>query len=235
MMHGIPDKAPETVRGTERMISLGSERPKSKLRDVEFSINRLGRVLYGLAKGHYTFEKMFTLAQPNNDLTEVTINLYDDVTQPVNDIFRDRLHIGQHDVRIQPGSTLPESKWATYQVYVQAFQMGLIDRMEVLKKNPEIFDKEGILSRLNDYQRYESQIQGLQSQVKELTGDLQTARRESVHDRMRVEVSKMQSKLSGISSRSDADRKVSAAKLDTAVKLGERDIEEAVRGIKGGV
>jgi hypothetical protein len=193
----------------------------------------LGRVLYGLSKGHYTFEKMFALAQPNNDLTEVTINLYDDVTQPVNDIFRDRLNIGQHDVRIQPGSTLPESKWATYQVYVQAFQMGLIDRMEVLKKNPEIFDKEGILGRLNDYQRYESQIQGLQGQVKELTGDLQTARRESVHDRMRVEVSKMQSKLSGISSQSDADRKVSAAKLDTAVKLGERDIKEAVRGIKG--
>jgi|TARA_B100000315_G_scaffold68146_1_gene62068 hypothetical protein len=233
MMHGVPDKAPETVRGTERMISLGSERPKSKLRDVEFSINRLGRVLYGLSKGHYTFEKMFALAQPNNDLTEVTINLYDDVTQPVNDIFRDRLNIGQHDVRIQPGSTLPESKWATYQVYVQAFQMGLIDRMEVLKKNPEIFDKEGILGRLNDYQRYESQIQGLQGQVKELTGDLQTARRESVHDRMRVEVSKMQSKLSDISSQSDADRKVSAAKLDTAVKLGERDIKEAVRGIKG--
>jgi len=233
MMHGVPDKAPETVRGTERMISLGSERPKSKLRDVEFSINRLGRVLYGLSKGHYTFEKMFALAQPNNDLTEVTINLYDDVTQPVNDIFRDRLNIGQHDVRIQPGSTLPESKWATYQVYVQAFQMGLIDRMEVLKKNPEIFDKEGILGRLNDYQRYESQIQGLQGQVKELTGDLQTARRESVHDRMRVEVSKMQSKLSGISSQSDADRKVSAAKLDTAVKLGERDIKDAVKSIGG--
>jgi len=234
MLHGVADKAPETVRGTERMIALGSERPKSKLRDIEFSVNRLGRILYGLAKGHYTYEKMFALAQPNNDLTDVTVNLYDDVTRPVNDIFKDRLNLGQHDVRIQPGSTLPESKWAMYDVHLQAFQLGLIDRMEVLKKNPEIFDKEGILARLNDYDRYEAQIQGLQSQVKELTGDLQTARRESVHDRMRVEVAKMQSKLSGISSKGESDRKVRAAKMDTAVKLGERDIEDAVTTIKGG-
>ena len=233
MMHGVPDKAPETVRGTERMIAMGSERPKSKLRDIEFSVNRLGRILYGLSKGHYTFEKMFALAQPNNDLTDVTINMYDDITRPVNDIFKDRLNIGQHDVRIQPGSTLPESKWATYNVYLEAFQLGLIDRMEVLKKNPEIFDKEGILARLSDYQRYESQIQGLQSQVKELSGDLQTARRESVHDRMRVEVSQFENKLSDIASQSDADRKVRAAKLDTAVKLGERDVKDAIEGIKG--
>ena len=34
MMHGFTEKAPETVRGTERMISLGTERPKSKLRDT---------------------------------------------------------------------------------------------------------------------------------------------------------------------------------------------------------
>ena len=233
MMHGIPDKAPETVRGTERMIALGSERPKSKLRDIEFSINRLGRVLYGLAKGHYTYKKVFTLAQPNNDEPGNSVNLYDDVGNAVNDIYKDRLNIGQHDVRIQPGSTLPESKWAIYDVYLQAFQLGLVDRMEVLAKNPEIFDKAGIMQRLNDYDRYEAQIQGLQGQVQELEGDLQTARRESVHDRMRVEVSKLKSKLSDISSRGEADRKVKSAKMDTAVKLGERDIKDAVKSIGG--
>jgi len=233
MMHGVPDKAPETVRGTERMIALGSERPKSKLRDIEFSINRLGRVLYGLAKGHYTYKKVFTLAQPNNDEPGISVNLYDDVGNAVNDIYKDRLNIGQHDVRIQPGSTLPESKWAIYDVYLQAFQLGLVDRMEVLAKNPEIFDKAGIMQRLNDYDRYEAQIQGLQGQVQELEGDLQTARRESVHDRMRVEVAKLKSKLSDISSRGEADRKVKSAKMDTAVKLGERDIKDAVKSIGG--
>ena len=52
MMHGFSEKAPDTVKGTERMISLGTDRPKSKLRDIEFSINRLGQVLYNISKGH---------------------------------------------------------------------------------------------------------------------------------------------------------------------------------------
>ena len=42
MMHGFSEKAPDTVRGTERMMMLGSERPKSKLRDIEFGINIIG-------------------------------------------------------------------------------------------------------------------------------------------------------------------------------------------------
>ena len=69
MMHGFADKAPETSKATERMIALGSERPKSKLRDIEFSINKLGKVLYNLSKGHYTYKKIFRLAQPNNNIT----------------------------------------------------------------------------------------------------------------------------------------------------------------------
>ena len=61
MMHGFADKAPDTVRGTERMMLLGSERPKSKLRDIEFSVNILGRVMYSFSKGHYTFQKMLNI------------------------------------------------------------------------------------------------------------------------------------------------------------------------------
>ena len=90
MMHGFSDKAPDTVRGTERMIALGSERPKSKLRDIEFSINRIGKVLYNLSKGHYGFKKMFRLSQPNNDLTEVMVYVYDDVSNTIVDIKKER-------------------------------------------------------------------------------------------------------------------------------------------------
>ena len=65
LMHGVTDKAPETFKGTQQMIALGSERSKSKLRDVEFSIVKLGRVLYSLCKQQYTYKKYFRVAQPN--------------------------------------------------------------------------------------------------------------------------------------------------------------------------
>jgi len=219
MMHGFADKAPETVKGTERMIALGSERPKSKLRDIEFSINRLGKVIYNLSKGHYSYKKMFRLAQPHNDQTEAMVNFYTDVSGAVVDIKKEKYNIEQHDVRIEPGSTMPTNKWAELSVYLEAFQMGIVDRYEVLKKNPEIFDKEGIMRRTDERQQMQSQIQALEGQLKNLQGDLQTAQRESVQDRKRVEVEKFKSRLSEVNSDSKADRRVQRNKLETEVKL----------------
>ena len=219
MMHGFSDKAPDTVRGTERMIALGSERPKSKLRDIEFSINRLGKVIYNLSKGHYSYKKMFRLAQPNNDQTDVMVNFYTDVSGAVVDIKKEKYNIEQHDIRIEPGSTMPTNKWAELNVYLEAFQLGIVDRYEVLKKNPEIFDKEGIMRRTDEREQMAQQIQALEGQLKNLQGDLQTAQRESVQDRKRVEVEKFKSRLSGVNSDSKADRRVQRNKLETEVKL----------------
>ena len=229
MMHGFSDKAPETMRATERMISLGSERPKSKLRDIEFSINRLGKVIYNLSKGHYSHKKIFRLAQPNNNITEVMANFYSDVSGAILDMKKDRHSLDQHDVRIEPGSTMPSNKYAELNVYLEAFQMGIVDRYEVLKKNPELFDKEGIMRRTEEKQKMAQQIQGMEAQIKNLQGDLQTAQRESVSDRKRVEVEKFKSRLNEVSSESKADRRVQRSKLENEVKL---EVEKLASNLK---
>ena len=235
LMHGFADKAPETVRGTERMLAQGSERPKSKLRDIEFSIRKLGQVLYGLSKGHYTFKKMFRLGQANNNVNEVMVNYYDDYLETIMDVAKDRHHIGQHDISIEPGSTLPTSKWAEFSVYLEAYQIGLIDRIEVIKKNPEIFDKEGLIKRMSEIAQLQSQVEQLTKQNKDLQGDLQTARRESVSDRKKVEVEKFKSKISGVQSDAKADRRIQANKLDNAVKLEVEKLRPAMEDFQEGL
>ena len=219
MMHGFSEKAPETVAGTERMIALGTERPKSKLRDIEFSINRLGQVLYNLSKGHYTYKKIFRLVNANNDMTEAMVNMYDDNVGAILDIKKERHNLAQHDIRIEPGSTLPTNKWAELGVYMEAYKMGIVDKQEVLKKNPEIFDKEGIMRRTEERALMQRQIQAMTEQIKNLEGDLQTAQRESVSDRKRVEVEKFKSRLQDIASDAKADRRVQLNNLQTKVKL----------------
>ena len=219
MMHGFPEKAPDTVRGTERMISLGTERPKSKLRDIEFSIGRLGIIMYHMSKGHYNYQKIFRLAQPNNDISEVMANYYDDTSASVLDIMRDRLNIYQHDIQVESGSTLPTSKWAELGVYMEAFQMGIVDDIEVLKKHPEIFDKEGIIKRKSLLAQAQQHIAQLEEQVKSLQGDLQTSQRESVQDRKRVAVEKFKGKLTQVEADAKANSKVQASKLANEVKL----------------
>ena len=235
MMHGFSEKAPDTVRGTERMMMLGAERPKSKLRDIEFSINIIGRLLYSFSKGHYTFQKIFRLIQPNNNINEVSVNtLYSDMNPTIIDIAKDRNNIGQHDVRIEAGSTLPTSKWAEYGVYFEAYQAGLVDRTEVLKKNPEIFDKESILSRMSEIAQLQQANEQLQQQIKELRGDLQTAQRESVQDKKRVAVEKFKRDLSEVRADAKAEKKVKTNKFADTVKFELEKLKPIVEDMQQG-
>tara|TARA_R100000995_G_C3482720_1_gene125060 strand:- start:843 stop:2888 length:2046 start_codon:yes stop_codon:yes gene_type:complete len=219
IMQGVGEKAPDTARGTERLIALGSERPKSKLRDIEFSIKRLGKVLYNYGKSHYSHEKIFRLAQPNNDMSEMMAQIYSDKTQTIFDLKKDRHNLEQHDVGIESGSTLPTSKYAELAVYMEAYQMGIVDQVEVLKKNPDIFDKEGVLQRMNERQQLQQQMAAMDDQIKNLQGDLQTATRESISDRKRTEVEKFKTRLKDIESNASADRRVNKNKLNDKVLL----------------
>ena len=91
MQQGNPDKAPDTYSATMMMEDFGARRSKSKLRDIEGSLKRLGRVMYNLAKSHYTFQKTFRVVQPNNDVSEYTINkrLYNDKSKEIMTIHND--------------------------------------------------------------------------------------------------------------------------------------------------
>ena len=221
LMQGFRDKAPDTVRGTAMLSEMGESRGKSKLRDIEGSLNRLGTVIYNLAKGHYSYQKTFRIVQPNNDLTEFTINtkMYDDKTRELQSIEND-ITIGQHDVRIISGSTLPSNRVAEYQMYLEAFKMGLVDDVEVLKKS-EIFDKEGVLQRKGQMAQMQQYIQQLEKQLKDLSGDLQTAQRENVNSRKQVEAQKFKSELKDVLTNVKFDSKVKLEKLKNVVDAQE--------------
>ena len=120
---------------------------------------------------------------------------------------------------------MPSNKWAEWQIYMEAFQMGLIDRVEALKKT-EIFDKEGVLQSSDEIDQLKQALQQYEERVKDLEGDLQTARRESVSARQRSEVEKFKTRLSETSQKAKADTKVSLGKLDNAVKLESEKLKK---------
>ena len=113
---------------------------------------------------------------------------------------------------------MPSNKYQEWQIYLDAYKLGLIDKVEALKKT-EIFDKEGVLQREGEMKKMAGMIQQLQEQVKSLSGDLQTAQRESVQDRKRVEVEKFKSRLKGDELDSKTRTARSLDKLENEVKL----------------
>ena len=190
MMQGNSEAAPRTSSATMMLEDFGQRRSKSKLRDIEGSLKRLGRVIYNLAKSHYNFAKTFRIMQPNNDLNEYTINkrIYDNKTMELQTI-ENELSVGQFDIRVIGNSTMPSNKWGEWNIYMEAYQAGLIDKVEALKKT-DIFDKAGVLQRTDMVAQLQQQLQGAQEQIKKLSGDLQTRDREAVHLRKASEVEK---------------------------------------------
>ena len=219
MMQGNAEAAPRTSSATMMMEDFGQRRSKSKLRDVEGSLKRIGKVVYNLAKSHYNFQKTFRIAQPNNDINEFTVNkrLYDDKSKELQAIEND-VSVGQFDIRVIGNSTMPSNKWGEWEVYMQAYQSGLIDKVEALKKT-DIFDKEGVLSRTDQIMQLQQALAGAQDQIKKVSGDLQTAHRESIQARKRTEVEKFKAELKGQSLESKTANKLSVDRLKDAVKL----------------
>ena len=123
-------------------------------------------------------------------------------------------------MRIVSGSTLPSNRVAEYQMYLEAFKLGLVDDVEVLKKS-EIFDKEGVLKRKGQMAQMQGYIKQLEKQLKDLSGDLQTAQRENVHSRKQVETQKFKSELKDILTDTKYDSKVNLDKLKNVVDAQE--------------
>jgi hypothetical protein len=219
MMQGNTEVAPKTSSATMMLEDFGQRRSKSKLRDIEGSLKRLGRVIYNLAKSHYTFKKTFRIVQPNNDLNEYTINkrMYDDKTMELQSI-ENEISIGQFDIRVIGNSTMPSNKWGEWNIYMEAYQAGLIDKVEALKKT-DIFDKAGVLQRTDMITQLQSQLQQAQEQIKKLSGDLQTRDREAVHLRKTAEVEKFKGKLKETELSNKAEQKLQVGRLSNAVKL----------------
>ena len=222
MMQGNTEVAPRTSSATMMMEDFGQRRSKSKLRDIEGSLRRLGQVVYNLAKGHYTFQKTFRIVQPNNDMSEYMVNFYNDKSQAISEMQND-LTIGQYDINVIGSSTMPSNRWGEWSIYMEAYQAGLIDRTEALMKT-DIFDKEGVLQRMDMMQQLQSQLGQAEEMIKNLQGDLQTANRESIASRKRTEVEKFKTELNRIKYDEKAVNAEQSSKLTNAVKLEQEKL-----------
>ena len=148
--------------------------------------------------------------------------LYDDVTNELTTIDND-VSVGNFDIRVIGNSTMPSNKWGEWNIYMEAYQAGLIDKTEALKKT-EIFDKEGVLQRTDIILKLQQQLQGAQGQIKKLSGDLQTAHRESIQARKRTEVEKFKTQVKETELMNNYSQKLSIDRLKDAVNLEQEKL-----------
>jgi hypothetical protein len=226
MMMGNSQAAPQTYKATISIDEFGQRKMKSKLADIEACLKRTGEVALPLMQQLYTSEKVFRVIQPNNSMSEYVVNkkLVDDKTGEIQ-IFND-ITIGKYDIIVVTGSTLPSNRYAELEFYMDAYQKGLVDRQEVLKKT-EVFDMEGVLQRIDEVTKLQQQVQGQEEEIKKLKGDLQSRDRESVNLRKRVEVEKFKNELDQVSNKAKAAGTVYEKRLDDSLSTVKTQVKDA--------
>ena len=228
MMMGNSQAAPQTYKATISIDEFGQRKMKSKLADIEAGLVRVGQVAIPLMQQLYTERKVFRVIQPNNSINEYVINkkLVDDKTgeiELVNDIS-----VGLYDVIVVAGSTLPSNRYAELEFYMDAYQKGLIDQQEVLKKT-EVFDMEGVLERTDMIAQLEGQLNQASEEIKRLKGDLQTRDRESVNLKKKVEVEKFKSGLDHVSNKARAAGTIYEKRLDDSLATTKTQLKDAAQ------
>jgi uncharacterized protein YukE len=108
---------------------------------------------------------------------------------------------------------------------MQLYSSGLIDQVEVLKQT-DVADMEGVMERAGQMQQMQNQIQSQAEEIKNLKGDLQTAQRESLHDRKRVEVKEFEKKLAKAEAKVEMASKLYQTRLADELKVAKEDIQD---------
>jgi len=121
---------------------------------------------------------------------------------------------------------------AEYNMYLDAYKLGLVDDVEVLKKS-EIFDKEGVLQRKGQMAQMQQYISQLEGQVKKLSGDLQTAERETVGARKRVETEKFKTQLNDVITSSKSKEKEKIMELGNLADQMAKNFEDEKKNNSG--
>lgn len=211
LMQGGGKGAPSTYRGTIVVDEFGQRRIKARRDDIEDALNQVGTVAIPLIQQLYTEEKVIRLVQPNGDEKTERFNFFKEMENGDVKRFHD-IGVGKYDIQVVSGSTLPTNRMALLNTYMEMYKMGLIDQTEVLKKS-ELVDIEGVMGRSGQMQQMMQKLQATEEELKKVKGDLQTADRESVHAKKRLEVEKFSSKLDKVSNRADMASSLFQARL----------------------
>ena len=220
--------APQTYKGTVSLDEFGQRKIRSKMADIEAGLTRVAQLAIPLMQQLYTTQKIFRVVQPNQQIGEYMINkrMVDDKSGEIKII--NNIGIGKYDVVVVAGSTLPTNRYAELEFYKEAYQIGLIDRQEVLKKT-DVFDAEGVMQRIDIIDKLKGELQQAQELIKNLKGDLQTRDRESVNLRKKAEMAKFEATLDKTKNKADAAGTIFEKRLDDTISTVKGQLADRLK------
>lgn len=150
-------------------------RIRQKVRNMEASIRQMGEQLVALVQQFYTEERTIRIAGNGSQSEFVTVN-QPGVTDQGQEVMINDVSIGEFDIEIGVGSTMPTDKGRLGQLMVNLFQLGVVDRRAVLENTGMNSDEiERIISRMEaaEQAQQEQAMQAMGPSGPELPSDLE--------------------------------------------------------------
>lgn len=231
---GDPSSAPSTYKGTVAIDEYGQRRIKSKKDDVEEFLNQMARIIVQLVQKTYTQPKTMRIIRPNNIPLELQINhkTPETVEDRSDEVIKiGDITVGEYDVVVVSGSTLPVNRWARFEYYKELYELQIIDQVEVLKQT-EVADMEGVLKRMSEIKRLRQQLAQAIEEIKGLKGDMQTLQRENVHANQKVELEKYKTDLNELSNKAQSATHLFGARLSDQIQNAKTTLAAEIKAKK---
>jgi len=219
MQAGDPTDAPNTYKGTVALDEYAQRRIKSKKDDVEEFLNQIGKVVVDFIQYYYTDSRVINIVSPNDKPMTITLrndsrfdNLYENNEFRISDIT-----VGQFDLIVVSGSTLPSNRWAQLEVYTELYKLGLLDQETTLQKT-EVANVEQVMERIGIINQLKSMLAQAQETIKKLSGDQQTMERELMHAKRDKDMTIFQKNLEAEEVKATAARMIYENTLKTMKK-----------------
>ena len=169
-------------RGMLAMDEYGTRRVKYWMKhSLEPALAHLGEIVKQFSQATYTAHKVFRIVQPSaiQDEKTVEINktLYNDLGMAIgkwNDYAA-----AKFDIRIIGGSTMPINRWAYLSELKEMLNAGVVDSMAVLAET-DLRNKDKIAERIDKVRQLQGQLQGMEDQIKDKDGTIETLERQLV-------------------------------------------------------
>lgn len=217
-MMGSNVDAPETYRGLLALEEAGNKKIQHKARNFHSAVRQVGLVCMDYARALYTQPKLMRVAgESRQEFAEIWINSreVDVLTGEIR--TNNDISVGQYDLVIVEGSSMPTNRAALLNLYLDMFQIGIVDREEVIKKT-DIVDREGLLQRMSEIAQLQQQVQMVDAENKNLIGLNQTLRRQSQQLEVHLGASRGLETMRDEVRQTQMEQRLTRARMSDAVK-----------------
>jgi len=228
-MQGVGQDSHETYRGMLAMDEYGTRRIRQWVNNcIEPALEHMGQIFKTVAQFTYTTQKVFRVVQPEAgaseaEVQEVSINIpiyndYGKVVERYNDY-----QTSKFDIRIIAGSTQPVNRWALQDEYFKWYQSGLIDDIAMIEQT-DIRNKKPLLQRKSMYSQMQSQIAGMEEQIKDQSGTIETLERQLVQAGIKEKIQKGSKKIEQEVSQTQQEQRLLRGVMQDTVSLHEKEL-----------